>query len=182
MRHFLVSILFLFCSSTLSAQLSVSLNINLGSQPVWGPTGYDYVEYYYLPDVDSYYNVPQQRYYCYEGGSWISRSSLPSRYNYYNIYNSYKVVVNEKEPWKHHKTYRDKYLSYKGRHNQQMIRDCRDEKYFVNKSHPEHNNWLKKHNNSKMQKMNKGYIKEMKKGNNDDKNNNRNKKSGKNKK
>jgi hypothetical protein len=46
--------------------------------------------------------------------------------------------------------YREKYSSYKGRHDQQPIRDSRDSKYFVNKNHPEHNNWVKqqKHDNS----------------------------------
>ena len=41
-----------------SAQVRVNLNINIGSQPAWGPAGYDYVEYYYLPDIDVYYYVP----------------------------------------------------------------------------------------------------------------------------
>ena len=44
------------------ATAQVSVNINIGSQPVWGPVGYDYVEYYYLPDIDMYYHVPTQQY------------------------------------------------------------------------------------------------------------------------
>lgn len=41
-----------------NAKAQVSLNINIGSQPVWGPTGYDHVDYYYFPDIDAYYYVP----------------------------------------------------------------------------------------------------------------------------
>jgi len=158
MRYFFVLMAALFLSgisSTSNAQLRA---FNLNSQPIWGPTGYDYVEYYYLPGADAYYNVPQQRYYYYNNGRWRNSSSLPSRYNNYDLYNSYKVVVNDREPWKNHKKYKDKYYSYKSRHSQQLIRDSRDSKYFANKRHPEHKNWLKKqkHDNGK----HKGWYKE----------------------
>ncbi len=171
MRYFLVLIVVLFLSITLDAQIQVS--VNLGNQPTWGPVGYDYVEYYYLPDIEAYYYVPQQRFYYYEGERWIYRSSLPSRYRNYDLYNSYKIVVNEQKPWLNHKNYKEKYSSYKGRHDQQPIRDSRDSKYFVNKNHPEHSKWVKQQKNSngndnkgnnskvgkKIQKQNKGQHK-----------------------
>lgn len=133
----------------LKAQVSLSLNFNIGSQPAWGPVGYDEVQYYYLPDIDSYYYVPQHRFYFFNGGRWIYSSSLPPRYANYNLYNGYKVVVNEREPWCNHNVYKNKYSSFKGRHDQQPIRDSRDSKYFVNKNHPEHNNWVKQQKNDK---------------------------------
>ena len=133
----------LFMASTANAQLSISFGFNLDRQPIWGPTGYDHVEYYYLPDIEVYYNVPEHMFYYEDGGRWISRSSLPARYRGYDFYNSYKVVVNERAPYRNHRMYREKYFSYKGRHDQQPIRDSRDEKYFTNKRHPEHNNWVK---------------------------------------
>ncbi len=37
------------------SQAQVSVQINIGDQPEWGPTGYDHVDYYYLPDYDIYY-------------------------------------------------------------------------------------------------------------------------------
>ena len=149
MRYFFVLIAVLLMLSTVHGQLGIKLNFNVGSQPVWGPTGYDHVEYYYLPDIEVYYNVPQHRFYYYEGGRWIGRSQLPARYHDYDFYNSYKVVVNDRAPFRHHEKYRDQYSSYKGRHDQQPIRDARDPKYYVNKNHPEHNNWVKqqKHDN-----------------------------------
>jgi hypothetical protein len=87
----------------------------------------------------------------------MNSSSLPSRYNNFDLYNSYKVVVNDREPWKNHKKYKDKYYSYKSRHSQQLIRDSRDSKYFSNKRHPEHKNWLKKqkHDNGKHERWSK---------------------------
>ena len=158
MRYFFVLVLtlFLWCASgTLNAQVSVSINFNLDSQPVWGPTGYDYVEYYYLPDIDIYYDVPQHRYYYYNNGRWRYNSNLPSRFGNYDFYNSYKVVINEREPWRNHKKYKEKYSSYKGRHDQQPIRDSRDSKYYVNKNHPEHNKWIKEQEHNKKNDKNK---------------------------
>lgn len=146
MRYYfvlIVALCLLDISTTLDAQVNV---INLDSQPIWGPTGYDYVEYYYLPDIEAYYNVPQHRYYYYDNGRWQNNSYLPLRLLNCDLYNSYKVVVNEKEPWRHHKNYRDKYFSYKGRYDQQLIRDSMDKKYFANKNHPQHQNWLKQQN------------------------------------
>ncbi len=146
MRNLFVVIaaLLLAPSVRVHAQVNLSVSFNLSTQPAWGPTGYDYVEYYYLPDIEVYYYVPQHRYYYFQQGKWTSGSSLPSRFRTYNFYTSYKVVVNEREPWRNHPSYKSKYASYKGRHDQQVIRDSKDSKYFVNKGHPEHNNWEKK--------------------------------------
>ena len=139
----------LFLTSTLDAQLSISLGFNIDRQPVWGPTGYDHAEYYYLPDIGVYYNVPEQRYYYNERGRWVGRATLPSRYRGFDLYNSYKVVINERTPYRNDAKYREQYASYKGRHDQQAIRDTKESKYFVNKNHPEHNNWVKEQKNGK---------------------------------
>jgi len=143
MRHVLVLLAAVILSSTVNAQVRVNLNLNVDRQPIWGPTGYDHAEYYYLPDIETYYNVPQHKFFYQEKGRWISGSSLPSRNRGYDLYNSYKVVVNEPKPYLKHNTYKEQYASYKGRHDQQPIRDSRDAKYYVNPKHPEHNNWMK---------------------------------------
>ena len=149
MRYLLVLIAAVLLSSTVDAQVLINLGINIGSQPIWGPTGNDHVENYYLPDIETYYNVPQHKYYYQEKGRWISSSSLPSRYRNFDLYNAHKVVLNEPTPWRNHATNRDKYASFKGQHDQQPIRDSRDSKYYVNPNHPEHNNWARqqKHDN-----------------------------------
>jgi hypothetical protein len=158
MRRLLFMILAVFLANTADAQFRINLNFNVDRQPVWGPTGYDHVEYYYLPDIGVYYNVPQRMYYFNERGRWISRSSLPPRYRGFDLYSSYKVVLNERTPYRNDRKYREQYASYKGRHDQQPIRDARDEKYYVNPNHPEHQKWVKQ----QQQEKNKG------KGNNKD--------------
>lgn len=108
----------------LNAQVSVNININ--SQPAWGPVGYDYVEYYYIPDIEVYYSVVYQKYIYWNNGRWVWVTALPSRYSYYNIYNGYKVVINEPNPYHHHHHHKVKYKKYKNNHGQQnIIRDVK---------------------------------------------------------
>jgi len=121
----------------------VNVNINIAQQPVWGPTGYDHVDYYYLPDIDIYYNVPKHQYVYLQDNKWVFRKSLPAKYKNYDFYKGYKVVVNEDKPYLHLDEHRKEYASFRNRHDQQVIRDSRDNRYYVNKKHPEHKNWEK---------------------------------------
>ena len=143
---FAVCAMGLFCQ-TASAQVRV--NFNIASQPIWGPTGYDYVNYYYLPDIDAYYNVPQRRYYYMENNRWRSGANLPTRYRGTDLYNTRKVVVNESSPWTKNNVNKTKYAKSNDPNNGQSIRDSRDSKYFVNKNHPEYKNWKNSQRNNK---------------------------------
>ncbi len=130
-----------FLFETTNAQIRARVNVNIGSQPVWGPTGYDQAEYYYLPDIDAYYWVPRRQYIYQERGRWMFAANLPGRYHDFDVYNSYKVVVNDYKPYRHADMYRTKYGGYKGRRDQEIIRNSHDEKYFEIKDHPEHDKW-----------------------------------------
>ena len=150
MRYILLLITVALLTSVAYGQVTFSVNFNVDSQPGWGPTGYDRVDYYYLPDIGVYYNVPQHKFYYSEGGRWRSSSSLPSRYSDYDLYNGHKVVVNEPTPYRNDRTYREQYASFRGRHDQESIRDSRDPKYYVNPSHPQHRNWEGQSNNANL--------------------------------
>jgi hypothetical protein len=107
-------------------QAQVSVSVNIGSQPEWGPTGYDRVDYYYLPDIETYYNVPQHQFIYLEAGKWIFAASLPGRCNGYDLYRGYKVVINDPRPWMRHNIYRDRYAQYRNCNGRQIvIRDHR---------------------------------------------------------
>lgn len=138
---------------TATAQLRV--NVNIGVQPMWGPVGYDYAEYYYMPDIDTYYYVPGRKYVYLENGRWLSSASVPSRYRGYDFYNGYKVVINEPTPYRNAVMYRTKYASYKGRHSQGNIRNSNDSRYFENRNHPQHSKWKKEGEGSNRNKENK---------------------------
>jgi len=67
-----------------------------------------------------------------------------------SLYHSYKVVLNEKDPWRYNEEYEKEYAKYKSHRDQEVIRDSRDPKYFQNKYHPEHKKWVKEHKNKDM--------------------------------
>jgi len=131
MKRILLAVIFGVASlSSISTKAQVSLNINIGSQPQWGPTGYDHVDYYYLPDVDAYYYVPSSQYIYQNNGSWVWRNSLPSQYSNYNLYNGYKVVVNRNKPYLSHQNDVKQYSKYKNYGGKQgSIRDSKDTRY-----------------------------------------------------
>ena len=112
-----------FIYKAADAQVRFSLNINVGSQPEWGPSGYEHVDYYYLPDLDMYYNVPNRTYTYLQGNHWVTVNSVPSQYRNYDFYKGYKVVVNEPNPWTRNVTYKTRYASYRGNRNQVNLRD-----------------------------------------------------------
>ena len=112
-----------------NAQVHLSVGINIGAQPEWGPTGYDHVDYYYIPDVDAYYDVPAHQYVYFQNHAWIHAAFLPGPYRNYDMYHGYKVVVNQPNPWMHHADIRTRYASYRGRRDQAVIRDSHDARY-----------------------------------------------------
>lgn len=118
------------------AAAQVSISFNIGSQPLWGPTGYNYVESYYLPDVEAYYSVPRRQFIYLQGSRWIYSSSLPSRYRNYDLYNGYKVVVNSRDPYRNFHEDRVRYSRYRHTRGQQVIRYSNDSRYYVIKGHP----------------------------------------------
>jgi len=131
MKKLFFAVLFIsaFAIKPASAQFSIRLNLNLGDQPEWGPTGYDHAEYYYMPDIDAYYDVPHHQYVYLEGNRWTRAAVLPPRYHNYDVYHGYKVVINKPNPYMHADVYRAKYAGLRGRHDQQIIRDSKDEHY-----------------------------------------------------
>ncbi|MEE1943997.1 hypothetical protein VRU48_02680 [Pedobacter sp. KR3-3] len=123
--------------ASVSTKAQINVNINIGSQPLWGPTGYDYAQYYYLPDIESYYYVPKHQFVYLDGGRWIFSANLPARYNNYDLYNGYKVVINRDRPYLNFNDDRVKYVKYKNWGGRQMvIRNSDDKRYYVVKGHP----------------------------------------------
>jgi len=124
--------------NTNKVQAQVNVNVNIGSQAVWGPVGYDYVEYYYLPEADVFYYVPTHQFIYWNNGQQIFVNTLPASDNI-NLYSTYKVVVNKHKPYLNHGYYVSNYAKYKHKGSSQIIiRDSDDKRYFVVNGHPKH--------------------------------------------
>jgi len=111
--------------NTANAQIRIHLGLNLAPRPVYvparvvvqdqpaeyyEPANYDGDEdYYYLPDVDSYYSVTDQCYYYNNGGSWVSAAYLPGAYHDYDWRSARRFEVRAPRPFMHNDYYRARY-------------------------------------------------------------------------
>jgi hypothetical protein len=106
----------LFTASAIQAQVSV--NVHVGTPPPWGPYGYNNVRYYYLPDVEAYYDVQSSMFIYNNRGVWVHKAHLPSRYRHYDLYGGYKVVMSDYHgdaPYTYYNEHRAKYArGYRG--------------------------------------------------------------------
>jgi hypothetical protein len=107
------------------ATAQVHVNVNIGVQPAWGPAGYNYAAYYYLPDIEAYYSVSDRQFTYFDDGRWTSSTYLPGRCANYDLYSGYKVVINGRNPWNHFYDDRSRYSAFRYRHDQVVISDRR---------------------------------------------------------
>jgi hypothetical protein len=94
-------------------QAQVSVSVNISPPPLWGPAGYARVQYYYLPDVEAYYDVPAAMFIYNSGGVWVHRAHLPGQYSNYDLYGGYKVVMNGYHGTTPYYNFRDYKVRYK---------------------------------------------------------------------
>jgi hypothetical protein len=66
-------------------------------------------DYYYLPDVDAYYNVTDQCYFYFNGDNWISAAYLPGAYYNYDWRSGRHFEVRAARPYLHDDFYRSRY-------------------------------------------------------------------------
>ncbi len=84
--------------------------------PDWGVAGYDNATYYYIPDIETYYDVRTKNYVYMNGDQWVKTTTLPLTYKDYDLYSGYKVVLtDDKEPFAQYDKMKVKYAKgYKG--------------------------------------------------------------------
>jgi hypothetical protein len=97
-----------FCAfaAPVAAQAQVGVNVQIG-HPAWGPAVPAGTQYYYVPEIDGYYDLAAQRYIVLRNGQWVPVAAMPG----YNPANFHPVVVNYRgrQPWTQ---YRDHHARY----------------------------------------------------------------------
>lgn len=83
----------IFIACAMHAQFSISVNI--GPRPSWAPAVEANVRYYYLPDVDVYYDIPSSMFIYMDNGAWVRRQELPGRCRNYDLHHCRKMVIND---------------------------------------------------------------------------------------
>ena len=136
--------------SAAPAIAQISVNVNIGAQPEWGPAGYNHVDYYYLPDIETYYYVPKRQFIYRENNKWLFMYALPSRYRGYDLNNGYKVVINSPRPYQYFASHKVKYAKYKGYNGKQsIIRNSNESRYSKGNSGKCHSNGKNGHSGGK---------------------------------
>jgi hypothetical protein len=84
------------------------------SNPDWAPSYYQGVRYYYLPDIETYYDLSKQDFVYLNNGQWLFSNTLPPMYSGYDLYNGYEIALNVGvyQPWMHHHFYLSNYPRY----------------------------------------------------------------------
>ncbi|RPD46180.1 hypothetical protein DNI29_14330 [Hymenobacter sediminis] len=102
------------------AQAQVQIQVNA---PYWGPAVGPNVQYYYIPEIDGYYDLYSQMYVFFDPvyGAWVSSPVLPRAYASYDPRFFHPVVVQYigRQPWgylRDHRAYCDRWGVVPGRY------------------------------------------------------------------
>ena len=131
MKKMFIATAILLASAYLNnTKAQISFSLNIGAQPSWGPVGYEHVEYYYIPDIQSYYYVPAHQFIYMNGGHWTFSNELPARYRGFDLFHSHKEVINEPQAYLHFADHRKQFDHYRGHYDKQVfIRDNHEDRY-----------------------------------------------------
>jgi hypothetical protein len=79
--------------------------------PPWAPPGHARAQYYYLPDLQVYYDVPAASFLLPHRGHWIALRQLPPAYRSYDLYAAPKVVLDYygPYPYRHYEAHRQRF-------------------------------------------------------------------------
>lgn len=132
--------------------------------PAWAPPYYTGVRYYYLPDIEAYYDLKREIFVYYRNGQWLFSATLPGIYASFDLYNGFVVALNVRsgEPWRFHNRYVTRYprYYYEKEFYQKNIRDIRGyNEYsrhpYFSKEGAKHGTWKEMYKNDRSWKREK---------------------------
>ncbi|MVN91352.1 hypothetical protein [Mucilaginibacter aquatilis] len=114
MKKYLLTIIIAagaFASQTANAQIGISVNIGPVGINMHRPvaTNVVYDDFYYLPDVEAYYSVPEHCYYYMDGNRWVNAAYLPGYNRDYDWRSARRIEVHARRPFDNHGYYRNKF-------------------------------------------------------------------------
>jgi hypothetical protein len=82
--------------------------------PQWAPPFYEGVRYYYLPDIETYYDIESQEFVYLYDGQWCFSRECPSVNTGFDLSNCFTIAldINVYQPWMHHHYYVSHYPRY----------------------------------------------------------------------
>jgi hypothetical protein len=91
----------------------VSVGVQYANPP-WAPAYYPGVRYYYLPDIEAYYDLSDGDFVYLDNGQWLFSPMLPPMYGSYDLYTGFVIALDAGvfQPWLHHHYYISHYPRY----------------------------------------------------------------------
>lgn len=82
--------------------------------PQWAPPYSEGVRYYYLPDIETYYDIESQEFVYLYDGQWCFSRECPSVNTGFDLSNCFTIALdmNVYQPWMHHHYYVSHYPRY----------------------------------------------------------------------
>lgn len=102
-------------ASAANAQVSVSVNINAPAPP-WIAAPVAEARFYYLPDIQVYYDRPAAQFIYYGGGRWIRARHLPASYGYYDLDRGRTVCLTDYHGYAPYRQFKTHKVRYSGPH------------------------------------------------------------------
>jgi hypothetical protein len=102
-----------FCAALLSIAALVAapaaqaqVNVNVGP-PAWGPAVPAGTQFYYIPEIDGYYDLYAQQYIVFQNGQWVPVQVV----NGYDPYGFHPVILDYRgrQPWMYVRDHRARY-------------------------------------------------------------------------
>ncbi len=143
----------LFAAASTS-QAQVSINVNIGApavvvRPAWVPQNHVNVDFYYLPDVQAYFDVNASLYVYLNNGNWCRSRYLPVQYRNYDLVHARRIALNGyhgSRPYTYYNCHNDRYDN-----NRNYNRRYVEGRYYDNRRYDNRyaDNYRGKHDNGK---------------------------------
>jgi hypothetical protein len=120
MKNLLLLLIYINLLSVAKIKAQATVNVNLGNAPTWAPAKSVKAQYYYLPEIDTYYDVPQRKYIYRSNNAWVRSSNLPARNRNYNLKKGKIVYITDyrgNAPFNYHKKHKNNYYNPKNNSN-----------------------------------------------------------------
>jgi len=82
--------------------------------PAWAPPYYEGARYYYLPDIECYYDLSTGEFIYLMDGEWRYSREIPAIYADFDLADCFTIILNNTvfRPWLHHQYYVSHYPRY----------------------------------------------------------------------
>lgn len=124
MKTFKAILILMVFTVVSQANAQFNVNVNLGTPPTWAPNTKVATQYYYLPEINSYYDVPSERFLYVSNGKWVKSKKLPKKYSNYNLRHGKVIYLTDyrgNAPYTYNKKHKQKYVIVDSKSNRVIL-------------------------------------------------------------